>query len=417
MSTDLISVKDRIMECQYRIEEFIILIPGQKPINYPLERVGNVSIEHAYEIGFFPIFKVDIVLTSNLYIDILKNKEKVEFKIRLQNRYIDINKPSNSPLFKDIINDKFKFYTDMQVERPDNNYLEDKKLNKKTTSEGPEDLSMVLDLYLFKGEQVEGTKKIVNYVLDKTDLTSVIVLLLKDAGFKKKVLMSPLENNKVYRNILLPPQNIIRQLKFLDSQYGLYKNGSMIYFDFKRAYILNNKPGCNAWEKDEFKDTNIIILNKKNSDHILNGMVEKKKEKSYNINVDSDSVFINEPDVVDKVLTGKDTIFIDDLSADKNKGLNIKSKAANIVSKNSNVFFESTINYIKKSNQLNIAITFNNIDMSAFEPNKNISLIFEDTKLNKKYKGSYKATMVKHIFTKNGLNFNIITNVLFKKVK
>ena len=49
----------------------------------------------------------------------------------------------------------------------------------------------------------------------------------------KNLLMSPPNNTKIYDKIVIPPLTALDALKFLDSYYGLYKNGSITFLESK----------------------------------------------------------------------------------------------------------------------------------------------------------------------------------------
>ena len=53
--------------------------------------------------------------------------------------------------------------------------------------------------------------------------------------------MAQPDNNTVYKEFLLPPQSVLKNLQFIDTYYGIYRDGTMMYFGLDYTYIIPYK--------------------------------------------------------------------------------------------------------------------------------------------------------------------------------
>ena len=77
--------------------------------------------------------------------------------------------------------------------------------------------------------------------------------------------MSPFDNDKVFDNIVLPPQSIERQLKYLNNNYGFHEYGTLLFFGLMYSYVLNCNGRCTAYDDNDTKETIIYILDSTNT--------------------------------------------------------------------------------------------------------------------------------------------------------
>lgn len=105
----LVTDKDKFLENKYVMSEFFMIIDGETH-KIPVERIHSFKIENYYLEAIFPIFKVVISLESARYYAMIKNKDKVKFKIRIQTYSHNVDTPSEHSMNKDLINDTFVFF-------------------------------------------------------------------------------------------------------------------------------------------------------------------------------------------------------------------------------------------------------------------------------------------------------------------
>lgn len=417
-----ISEDDIQQQWRYTISEFNIIY-SDKTVSLPTDRITNMNIDNRYDTNLFPVFRCSIVLEPSTYIDILKNKEDVKFKIRIQKYYKLIGNERYKSLKRDYINDIFTLILDDEAYDPDEGL---KRSEENTSGEKIEDMNSLkytnnkMEFYFFKSSTIRGLKKQSNFVINSSDVTTAITYLFNNAKVGK-VLMSPVENSSVYDQIVLPPQSIAQNLAYIDNQFGLYKAGSLIYMGLTRGYILNCKGGCTAYENGEIKETNILIPDKGKAQTTESCMLKRKNvTNKYNIVLRSDDLKIANESISNSVLGGNNATIVNTNNSTIDKSsIDSSTKDGSTVTlttSSSNKYISQTFAVQRAMNEVVITCSCGDIDLSAIEPNKKFNIVFEDTKLSKKYKGTYILTGSNVLFTKSGRDFIVNVGLTFKKI-
>jgi len=411
----LLDENDKIVRYKYTITEFYILYENEKEkYVLPNTRISNINILNRYLSNAFPIFNINLVLESSIYYKILKNKNTVKFKLRMQKYEIN-EMGERSSYYSDFINDTFSLILD-----DDDNDLEE-KLRNQIYSDGDEnELNATInniELYFFKSSLIKRTKEKMNCVLRDATVTNAIAYMCTRSSINN-VLMSPIENKTMYKQLIIPPLTLTQSLKYLDAYYGLYKRGSLIYFDLNYTYILNFKSECTAYQKNEKKNTYIIIPE-------YGGIMTKQvgSVKKYNNNTDnyivinSETMKILNESISNDIIVGNDVTFIsynnDDVKFTKSDNDAVQNSI--IENLGLNEYYLSEYDAQLKSKEVKIVLNMVDIDLSAIEPNKKFIIEFEDTKLSRKYKGTYILCSKDIYFKKNGDEFSPYVSCTFVK--
>ena len=422
----IFTAEDRFLKWNYKVEEIYLLIPEQEPIQLPNERLVSISILHDYENNIFPLFRIELVLEPSRYYLILDNKETIQFKLRIQKFYHEIGKKSNS-LMQDFINDTFDLILNdsdfdtqkgFKEEEASNNYsrFEESDIN---------DLYKVdnrMEFFLFKSDTIKSSRKIVNKILNNASLTDGINYICTQANLKN-MLMAPLDHKDTIAELVIPPLTALQALIFLDTYYGFYKVGSMIYFDFTRNYIIPFDAKCRCWEPNERKEVSIVIP--KRSSNFSSDLCTVEKDGS---NVKIDYIVGDNLNITIK----NDSITYDILAGNDIQSVNVydgtvTTGTSNAVSKNGNTerlfqnltenpYFNDIYTQQTSARSVVIELPLADFDASLLRPNIIYHFIFEDTSLTNRYKGYYKLVNAEHSFIKDGSNFSLTTRVRFKQM-
>ena len=412
--SNLIKDGDKLATYHYQITEFIILINGEQE-KIPTERIFEWKVEHLFEQGSFPIFKLNVAIEPSQYYKILKNKKDVKFKIRAQTYYTINDNPGEKSMLRDYINDTFVFFPDDD----NSDFVEGAKTEESKKDKNELDkINNYIELFLFK-DFVTKMKSSCNYVFTNiTACTAVTYLLYKNGA--KKVLMSPFENTETYPQLVLPPQSVEDNIKYLNNNFGFHRKGSIIYYGLMHNYILNCKEGCTAWYKKEWKDSIIYVLDKGNTKTSQDGPFIRPKEEKYYTLIQAESVNIENSNVASNVITGVNPTVVDM----KNNSTSTNSAGArDIASENQNIVFNDTSNkfmpevaaYQRKSTNVVITAMVDNINIEAFNPNKKHTIIFENTEHNQKYGGTYRISTAIYTFQHSSGDFTVHAVLTFKK--
>lgn len=80
----LFTSDDIFLKWRYTVSEIYILYPKEEPEEIPTERLVSLMILNDYENNLYPVFRIEIVLEASRYYKIIKNKDDVKFKLRIQ---------------------------------------------------------------------------------------------------------------------------------------------------------------------------------------------------------------------------------------------------------------------------------------------------------------------------------------------
>jgi hypothetical protein len=387
--------------------------------NIDSNNITGISVEDYYENSRLPIFRLSLIMEYNTIFKIIKDKNDILFQIRLQKYHCRVGTKHKS-LVSDVFNKTFGIYIDetpedlqRKIKRMSGNKSDTKKLDKMTNS---------MDIYLFDCDIVNGLLKSSNMIINNIDINTLVSYLLYQANCKK-ILMSPVDNRNIYDTIILPPQSIYENIKYLDAYYGFYKTGMLLYFGLDRSYMLRYGPYSDAVADNEYHDTTILISEKGSDDTSQNGSIIREGESTNYIAASNATVqFINNIVALD-VITGTDATIID---ASNNKLDTFKSnyetrgdgKYSYIYNDTMNDYRVDTYSQQVKGQECQLNFAVSDYDIAAVTPNKNINIVFEDLTLNDKYNGVYKTASAVHKFVHDSTSdFTLASVITFKKQK
>lgn len=411
----LLSDGDVLVQYRYQILLFI-LFSDNTIMNVDPSKIISIDIDNSYESAKLPIFKLSILVEASDFFRIIKDKNDIKFQLRIQKYGINL-KNKKKTLVKDVINETYGLYID---ENPEDLEAElrkrqndNKNKNEKTTN--------IMELYLFKKEIVDGIIQPSNMIIRNVTLSSLVSYLLYKAGCRK-VLMSPFDNINEYDRIILPPQSIYENIKWLDSYYGFYKTGSMLYFDIDKTYLLKYGPECTAWCNNELTNTTILISQNSKESENGSGMIQRLNNNQYYINGNSSTIQIINNILGLNLTVGSNATLINSstntLTNIKNDyDLSNKGAHSYINDRSSNKYIDTIYEQQLKSQEIVINMAITEYDFSSLTPNKQINIIFEDQSLANKYNGVYKVCAVIHKFLRDKKDFTLASSVSFKKMK
>lgn len=395
----------------YSIPTCSILIPNKNPIELHNDNILGFGIEKDYDNDYFPIFNLQLNLTYTQYYTIIENKTSVRFKIRLERSTYD---EINTSTFKEVV-----FDTNFSIFIDDNSAFFDKELYNKTLNLlGTAENRSTYDFYLFKDNDISSSRKILNRVVDRSNMSNCIVYLLSKSGVTD-LLMSPLDNNTTYNDIILPPITTIQSLSYLEKQYGFYNHGTLFFYDFNTTYFINKRAECTAYRTGEYKDVIVNIFKSLKPEAKTPGNFKDIKTKTYTLHATRDAIQMVSSSIIDDQLTGTNVNIINTkTNSSVNVTPNIQTRNSNtryITNNFDNKFLPEMIKNSKYENDniLNIALT--DVDIDCFTPNKKYIVTFEEKEINVLHKGNYRLSYSLFTFTKQGEYYSINGQIQLKK--
>lgn len=423
-----IEASDKYQKWRYDVNELYILFSDGSQIPIHNHQVKSITISHLYEQNLFPIFRVELTLASTTYYKIIKNKNNVKFKIRIQKYYIGLDDSTKS-LKRDWINDTYDLILDDDDYNSDEEILKEKKKKEfdtvidKTIDEDLFQVDNTIEFFLFKSDLVNKFNTIVNAILSDATINDGIQYIASKINLNN-LLMTNSHNTNTYSELIIPPLNAKQAIKFLDTYYGIYKTGMLFYVDTiaNISYLLEYSGKCTAYQPDELHETNILIplkTSKRTSD--LGSLYRRGNTEKYFIIGDNTRLSIRNETVSYNAYASTDAKVVDTFSGTittSNTTATVKdTKSIKIIENNTeNKWFSDIYNSLINAKNTVIDIPLADYDISAIAPNKSYKMVFEDSSLSSKYKKSWLLSEATHCFMKEGESFTLTTIVKLKQI-
>ena len=418
---------DKIYACKYSVPSLIFMI-GDTKVEMNSTNILSIEKIDDYEQNLRSVVKLSLRLDLRQKIWIMKNKRDIRCKFELD----VIGQDRDASVFiygpKSIWNTTFCLYLNDDDEATDTQGLEDAiQMNEGSSfnvsdieSDGYYTSENMMDVYLFNSDLYDASMKPYNEIYTEGLMQQFIGRLLT-ATKHKKVLMSPIENDEVYKELLIPANEAYKCLIYLDQYYGFYKKGSLIYYDIDKLYIINLNGKVTAKEKDEYSETTFLITGRANAQP-GNGMILKPSEKINYISIMEDNVNAQKPSIAknDKIGSSTKVIAVDDIEmsfeeADQSY-MNQRNESYAYIQKDDNKFTSSIIKARMEENEAIIYINAENLDISAFTPNKTFKLVFEETSKQERYgKYKYRVSFAYHMISVQAQDYMVSTHRIVLK--
>lgn len=386
----------QLRKYRYKVSECMVII-GSEVITLEPMYVTGMKIINNYTTDTFPIFLLNLQVYSDIYYKINKNKNNLTIRLRIQKYYTKDGKKKKFP-DGDYINDEFVLIRDdVDVSRSkDIDKEEDKIEKKRKKSQSKKEPDHSMELYLYRKEVSSAMQTQLNMIFKESTLTSAIAWALNKIGIKN-MLMSPLENNQVYKPLYIPPLTLNSMIMYLDIMYGFYKAGSVLFFGLKRSYLLNYKGGSTAYSSGEKRNCTIFVPKQGSDENMQGGTVDTGDNSGYFYNVEYGSIDFSNSSISSDVINGTNAMVINttDGSIAKSESDTITagdSNTAIMENTTANPWLADIYGYQTSSSSEVIMGSIVDCDVDGIEPNKDWSVIFEDSSLTNKYNGKYFLT-------------------------
>jgi len=266
-------------------------------------------------------------------------------------------------------------------------------------------------LFCFISSHLESNKLQLPFIFNNVTIQDVIVALSTKHQISK-ILLSPVENTKVYQQIVIPPLNYTNSIYYLHEIYGIYKTGVSLYMDFEYTYILKNDFRGQLPHHSNFPynfekvifDIHPLNENLFNYDSIVKVDNTSKTfiiECKNNFSIKNSEITIKETGEIFKFVTNNPRDqnhnqheILDNFKSLSNPESPVKAgntpKEVIKWNKYSNDFKISEYQFNLKNSMFQISRIFSNCDMEIFTPNRKYILNFLKDPTMEKYAGQYK---------------------------
>lgn len=382
---------------KYIVENFTLLTDSE---NLQLDASTILAVEYMndYEMSRRPVLKVVLRVDIRRKLWILKRKTKLKCKFVLNKIAMELDYESFISAVQPFWNMTFQCYFNEDDNSLDVNQLEERLINneqderqrmEEIETESYNETQNIQEIYLINQKMLDGENKIINDIYTSTLLENAVARICTEAKFKR-VLMSRVENKEKYKELLIPAAPSYKCLEYIDQYYGLYKVGSMIYFDLDTLYILNLCNKVTAKRKNEWSKCRIMV-SKADMATPGNGMATKDGEECYFISVSEGNVSAMQYTIGNNETVGSAAMVItsDGTTVNLNNAdqsfINDRNYSLIHHRRDDNKYTGTTTTARMEENECMLYLNADNLAIDAFTPNKRYKFVFDDEKKNKMY--------------------------------
>jgi hypothetical protein len=392
----------------YLINASVFLSRREEPIVLD-GMIKALNIVSDYDRKVFPTIKLILDLSSEAYYAIQQD-EDVKFAITVKKTNQAQLENNTTTLYSYFIKDKIFIPLDRD-KTPINN-------ESGLTAQDDQVPSLRAVFTLMSQEDLDNNKRLVNAVLTDTDMESAILYLANKFSNKPVIFEKP-DNERLYKQIIFPPNNVIRSLKYLDTVYGIYNNGLRVFFDLNAYYIINkldNKEVVTM--KGDAKDVfiNVYSENNVNAESLLYNDVkgEGEGEHFHSLKVHINDVrFVNYEDSK-REFVGTNNIILSQRNDDLTK-----NNYGEPNSLKTRVYYNRYDNAFKEKEMLTgglkgkfMVATFDSLDINAIACNHEFFVEFANTNY-RHYNGEYHIIKAESTFIVGDNNYSTLQSKLY----
>lgn len=400
--------KYKLSSVQYKITKCEVSAPKLKePFSVNPMEISEFMIDDDYEVYYYPYFQINMQLPIMVERAIKQTPNEIYINIEIEEQYFSdrTGQQTTPDSVSKFISGKFIAYLEDQTRSIMDKQIEELEEKLGYNANSLDARSMVdVKFTLYNDKLIKALGTNINAVITSGTLVNILAYVLTTAGISN-VLLSPPNNNKTYRQFILPPEDAQDHIERICHHYGLHTNGSLIYHGLDRSYILDRQPKCTAYSTNEYQTT--FLYYQGGADNSINIGCGKNSSDKTNLLLIQPATFIfNDMSVAaDETLSSKLnrlTPWSGGASSDGDIAMSIGGDDTT-----------KAIERATKAYSKVVKMSFNNIDLLMLTPNKKFTINMDDVRY-KAYTGDYMLVKSSSVFLKTGSSFSPITNCTFK---
>lgn len=421
------TTKDKIYLCKYKVET-LILMKGDEKIELDHSNILNIEYMNDYEFNLRAIIKIRLRMDVRKRLWVLKNKKDVICKFELNKFGMDPEIEETVTGIENVWNQEFSIYLNDEDDSNDAEVMEQRIKKNEGEEFKSNDLKdenyfesqNTFDIYLFNQTLLNASQKTFNHVFTKNTLQQMVGRMLTETKHNK-VLMSKFENDEIYSELLVPAHPLYKDLIYMDQYYGFYKKGAIIYYDWDVLYLLNGNGKVTAKREGEWTET-IFMVTKIDESTPGNGMIRKEGEKKFYIGITDMNINPKKFTIGHNIDIGSEAkvIITDDteieITDSDQSYIDQRNDFIAFRLKDENKYTSKILKARMEENECILYINAENLDISAFTPNKQYSVVFDEPTKQKKFgKYKYRITYAYHMMKLESEGFMSSSHMLMLK--
>lgn len=197
----------------------------------------SLSIIHDYDHAFFPIIRLRLYIDLPKFAYINEDPNNILVSMVLNGDVYGINEESSE---KSYTKRGLSWFVNFGDSSPMYGYIETKnnpyskfdnyQMGEKRNDDLNTNNKVPLTIYCYDKDLIRKTKQQVKSIYKNTDLFSVVQDMYATCEIQyDPMYIGRFDNNKMYEQILIPNLSFIDAISYLDTYYGLYKSGALLY--------------------------------------------------------------------------------------------------------------------------------------------------------------------------------------------
>lgn len=243
-----------------------------------------------------------------------------------------------------------------------------------------------LTLYMYDSNKIDKYKTNMSLIIDG-NMNDMIYQLFKQRNMSNLLIDTASSSIGTY---ITPYGTLGFNLSKLNEYYGIYDYPYLFFMDAKRTYLINKGKLGRCLETGEIGNINIYLEKLEEASSALQtGCYCDEENKMYILNA-RDFEIVDNDSSIDYVAGGKVTTIIRGTGEIKNDIIG-NSKVEKTYVVNNSAHHSQLLFNIKESKR-SVGLTFTDIDLNIFTPNKMYNIIPDDTYYSKDYniEGKYR---------------------------
>lgn len=267
---------------KYKFEQVTISV-GSTNFEVDPTMVGDVYIEKDYENTVLPYFQMRVNVPNWLYRQMKKDSQNIKVGFTLKYAlFTDVSSNANVTYTTDLSGKFYGIIPESGSDSYEEQYSDIERADKTLNSGYTYNEYSVIDIMLLNEIYYKGLNKVCNQVFSSITPAGALTYVLNQGSYNS-ILLSPPNNNKTYSQFKVTPLSLIDQVKRICYDYNLHSNGTTIFFDLNRGYIIDKQPKCTAFMTNEYKTTYITSFSQSDrAASTIAGVFMNHKEK-YNL--------------------------------------------------------------------------------------------------------------------------------------
>lgn len=394
---------------------------------HPLKIIG-IEKNKDYMNNFTPKVMISLVVNKIDMFELKKNKKDVLLKINVKaKKYIKKDEKDGLDEIESSILSSSLFIPLFSPTAFDERYREDEYNNEENTSElgNPTNtletnrINMIIGISDIVASKT--AKTLFNTGLKSGQTIGSILLFISYSVPVKYVLIDKPDNQNTLPETIIPPGGFIQTMNYLQTTFGIYNNGLLVFYDNDILYILNKFNMDHDCKQDEKVITHLYIEESDVSGGMCIVQTNDSGESEY---IGSISTRYIDNEVTDAELEGNNFVFssfkqgLDAVSYKNDKVDSTTAKPVTMVLKRNvethkHSGEKNILDYDELNNPFNMASSFNeseavakkvvavlfNVNIKDFSANKIVHLHYKTIEKDNRLGGLYHILSCKEMYS------------------